>query len=229
MEFDDDAWGEISEEAKDLLVQIFQSEGTRLNAKKVLSHPWVKRYSTMTKKTTVLETQINRLKEFQNKSKFKKAVLSFLSTRVTDEDVRREKELFEMIDKNKDGYITVKELHDVADGKHSEVDIKNILMSVDMDKNGAINYSEFIAATMNDLITKNVKNIESAFKFFDKDGNGYIDKDDLKQLLEENEDVSIDEAVIDEVVDEIDGDGDGRINVGEFYKCMSFRERGGKK
>lgn len=123
-----------------------------------------------------------------------------------------------MIDKNRDGYITVKELHDIAQDKHSEVDIKNILMSVDMDKNGAINYSEFIAATMNELVSKDAKKIESAFKFFDKDGDGVIDKDDLKKLLESNDDISIDEALIDEVVGEIDSNNDGKIDVMEFYK-----------
>lgn len=62
----------------------------------------------------------------------------------------------------------------------SKIDMKSILMSVDMDKNGAINYSEFIAATMNDLIAKDAEKIESAFKFFDTDNNGTIDKRDLK-------------------------------------------------
>lgn len=47
----------------------------------------------------VLEAQINRLKEFQNNTSFKKAILSYLSTRVTDEDIKKEKELFETIDK----------------------------------------------------------------------------------------------------------------------------------
>jgi calcium-dependent protein kinase len=202
VEFDDDAWGGISAEAKDLISSIFTEEGSRLSAKKVLSHPWLKKFAGGMVHGQMLDTQIQRLKDFQSKSRFKKAILSFLSTRVSDEDVIKEKQLFEMIDKNKDGYITVKELQEVSKNTHSEVDIKNILMSIDMDKNGAINYSEFIAATMNELITKDAAKVEQAFKFFDKDNNGVIDKSDLKRILESNDDISIDEAVLDEVVKE---------------------------
>mmetsp|Transcript_14510 Transcript_14510/g.12772 ORF Transcript_14510/g.12772 Transcript_14510/m.12772 type:complete len:227 (+) Transcript_14510:775-1455(+) len=202
VEFDDEAWSDISVEAKDLLLGTFLPENERLSAKKAMAHPWIKKYSNSDDKGPILEAQINRLKEFQKNSKFKKAILSYLSTRVTDDDIKKEKELFETIDKNKDGYITVKELQEVTKDTLKEIDIKNILMSVDLDKNGAINYSEFIAATMNDIITKDAKKVESAFKFFDKDNNGVIDKDDLKQILKTNEDVSIDDQVIDDVVRE---------------------------
>jgi calcium-dependent protein kinase len=109
--------------------------------------------------------------------------------------------LFEQLDKNKDGYITIKELQE-ADSSNSGVDLKNILMSIDMDKNGAINYSEFIAATMNDFITKDMKKVQAAFKFFDKDDNGTIEADDLKKLLESENDIAIDESVLNDIVKE---------------------------
>lgn len=91
VEFDDDAWGEISKEAKDLILQIFQGEQTRLSAKKVLSHAWLQRHLDSVETGGSSSIQINRLKEFQNKSRFRKAILSFLSTRVTDDDVQDEK------------------------------------------------------------------------------------------------------------------------------------------
>lgn len=168
----------------------------------MLSHPWFSKFKTK-KSCAMLEEQIKRLKEFQTKSKLRKAVLTYLSTRVSDEDVMNEKKLFEELDKNRDGYITIKELQEVSEKSgSSEVDLKNILLSIDMDKNGAINYSEFIAATMNDLITKDAGKIEAAFKFFDKDKNGTIDPKDLKRILESNEDVSVDDNLIEEIVKE---------------------------
>ena len=48
-------------------------------------------FLTKSKKGVILEGQIKRLKEFQNKKKFRKAVLTYLSTRVTDDDVLNEK------------------------------------------------------------------------------------------------------------------------------------------
>lgn len=109
--------------------------------------------------------------------------------------------LFEFIDRNQDGYITVKELQEFKAVK-SEIDIKNILSSIDLDKNGAINYSEFIAATMNELITKDAKRIHSAFKYFDKDNNGLIDYHDLKSILESESNIPVDDSVIEDVFKE---------------------------
>jgi serine/threonine protein kinase len=90
-EFDDDAWGDISDEAKDLISQIFQDESNRITAKKCLSHPWMQKFLSKSKKGNILEAQIKRLREFQNKTKFRKAVLTYLSTRVSDDDVLTEK------------------------------------------------------------------------------------------------------------------------------------------
>ena len=224
VEFDDDAWENISAEAKDLISQMLKPEASRLSGKKVLSHPWILKYAIQQKKGAVLEGQLKRLKEFQKQSRFRKTILAYLSTRVTDEDVVNEKKLFEQLDKNKDGYITIKELQEVAKDVSSDIDIKNIIMSVDLDKNGAINYSEFIAATMNELITKDASKLQAAFKFFDKDNNGIIDRTDLKKVLESNDDVSVDEALIDEIVNECDYNGDGQIDYMEFYRCMSLRQ-----
>jgi len=128
IEFDDDAWGEISDEAKDLLSQMLSSEKTRLSSKKCLSHPWIKKYANAKTKGKILDTQIARLREFQHNSKFKKVILSYLSTRVNDDDIKQEKELFASIDQNNDGYITVKELQEVTKDTLSEAEIKNILL-----------------------------------------------------------------------------------------------------
>lgn len=48
--------------------------------------------------------------------------------------------------------------------------------SIDVDKNGKINYTEFLASSMakEDLFTPT--NILKLFKLMDKDGNGEIDR-----------------------------------------------------
>lgn len=97
---------------------------------------------------------------------------------------------------------------------------------MDLDKNGAINYSEFIAATMNEMITKDASKMKSAFNFFDRDNNGTIDKHDLKEILKKNDGDEVDEQLInyiDEVVDECDLNGDGKIDYKEFYRWMSTK------
>ena len=223
VEFDEDAWGEISTEAKDLLLNLLTNEKDRLSVKKVLSHPWIKKYADGEVKGKILDCHVKKLKEYQNKSRLRKAIMTYLSTRVGDEDVIEEKKIFDMLDSNKDGYITIKELKAATKESHFDVDIQKILLSIDMDKNGAINYTEFIAASMNEVITKDYNKIKAAFKFFDTNNDGIIDHKDLQKIMESNDDMTIDEKVLKEVIKECDVNNDGQIDYAEFYKCMSLR------
>ena len=56
--------------------------------------------------------------------------------------------------------------------------------SVDTDKNGAIDYNEFVAATLDAEIAKNIKMLEVAFKYFDTNQDGFIDGKELKTALD---------------------------------------------
>jgi len=121
-----------------------------------------------------------RLQQFEKASKLKKAALSFLASRVQDRDIEKEMEIFKMLDKNKDGYVTLKELKEGLKENPNIEEIARLLEGIDMDKNGAINYSEFIAATMNvDNMMKNGGKIQDAFSAFDKDGDGKITREEL--------------------------------------------------
>lgn len=61
------------------------------------------------------------------------------------------------------------------------------MKSADTDGSGEIDYSEFIAATINENIFMREDYMKSAFDMFDKDGSGKIDKDELKMLLQGDE------------------------------------------
>jgi Ca2+-binding EF-hand superfamily protein len=52
--------------------------------------------------------------------------------------------------------------------------VKDIVNQIDFEGNGRINYSEFIAATINaqDFLTD--ERVEAIFKSFDTDDNGWI-------------------------------------------------------
>ena len=55
--------------------------------------------------------------------------------------------------------------------------------SMDTDKNGAINFNEFISATLDSKITSDFDRIKKAFEFFDVNKDGYIDEVDSKSFL----------------------------------------------
>lgn len=177
-DFDDEVWEEVSDEAKDLINKLLTPEKDRLTPKEALHHPWVKNKE---KNIDVPNKHLHRLKSFQKSKKLKKAALTYLASRTSDADVSEEMQIFLKLDKNRDGYITLKELKEGMKDLENIDEIAEILKGVDIDNNGAINYTEFIAATLDqdNLVNEQMK-IKDAFKVFDKDGDGQIDEEEMR-------------------------------------------------
>lgn len=67
---------------------------------------------------------------------------------MSEKEVDKLGQLFRKVDVNHDGYITVNELK-VALGEDNEwAQIKELIDSIDVDKNGRINYTEFLASSL---------------------------------------------------------------------------------
>lgn len=77
-------------------------------------------------------------------------------------------------------------------GKRTDEEVDAIMDSMDTDKNGAINFNEFISATLNTNIAKDYERIVKAFEFFDLDNDGLIDENELKNALAGQEFAKID-------------------------------------
>jgi len=59
--------------------------------------------------------------------------LSYLATRANDKDIEKEMEIFKMLDKNKDGYVTLKELKEGMKENPNIEEIARLLNSIDLD------------------------------------------------------------------------------------------------
>merc|ERR1719272_2422239 len=55
--------------------------------------------------------------------------------------------------------------------------------SVDADRSGFIDYTEFVVAAMNGDELNSNEFLQAAFKMFDKDGSGTIAADEIKTVL----------------------------------------------
>ena len=130
--------------------------------------------------------------------------------------------MFQKFDSDKDGYINLHELKKGMEDTTNE-EIFKIMESVDTDRNGEINYNEFISATMDNKLVKNSFSIDKAFLFFDKDKNGMIEKEELQQILQGSELNHLETSIIKEILLELDINGDGVIDRDEFYRCMSYK------
>ena len=122
-----------------------------------------------------------------------------------------------------------------GDGKLSKTEIKNGYMQyfgksltdeqiddmfaqVDADGNGEIDYSEFVVATMNEKNLLSNNKLQTAFKMFDKDGGGSISTDEIKQVMSFGQ--NLDEAVVQQIIEQVDKNGDGEISYEEFAAMM---------
>ena len=108
--------------------------------------------------------------------------------------------MFKQIDKNGDGYITKKEFKEFSENFQLGLDIDKMFEDIDLDMNGAINYSEFIAAIMNEKAAKNPDRIKAAFKFFDQNNDGVISKEDFIKVLQSDGTEHVNDALIDEIL-----------------------------
>mmetsp|Transcript_11404 Transcript_11404/g.10064 ORF Transcript_11404/g.10064 Transcript_11404/m.10064 type:complete len:117 (+) Transcript_11404:483-833(+) len=93
--------------------------------------------------------------------------------------------------------------------------------NMDSDKNGAINFNEFISATLDSNITRDFERIQKAFDFFDQDGDGYIDQDELEMALTDSKVPGSSSEIFIEVIKGSDLDNDGKISFDEFNQAMA--------
>ena len=55
-------------------------------------------------------------------------------------------------------------------------EVNKIFDQIDINQSGRVDFSEFIVAAMNIEKLISIKKIEQAFKIFDQDNNGFINK-----------------------------------------------------
>ncbi len=81
----------------------------------------------------------------------KKLTATFVASQMSEKDVQRLGELFRKIDINHDGFISIDELKTALSDETAWVelkDLKALMDSIDVDKNGRINYTEFLASSL---------------------------------------------------------------------------------
>lgn len=62
-------------------------------------------------------------------------------------------------------------------------------------------------------------NLLLAFEVFDKDGNGVITAEEIRDVL--SDDFLADEKVWEDIIQEVDSNGDGMIDLKEFLDLMN--------
>ena len=220
-EFNKPCWKSISEEAKILIMKMLKKKPSeRYSIEQVFNDNWLQsRGMARVPDRQIESSSLLSLANFRTESKLQKAVYSYiLSQFVDNEHFSNLREVFMSIDKNGDGYLSVDEMQAAIQKFEFKIDVLEILKQCDTDKNGVINYSEFLTATVEKNIAYSKANLQNAFKRFDQNGDGQISLNELKASLGQ-EDGS--DSVFKKMIAEADKNGDGLIDFEEFILHMT--------
>eukprot|EP00931_Biecheleriopsis_adriatica_P085112 TRINITY_DN5933_c0_g2_i2.p1 TRINITY_DN5933_c0_g2~~TRINITY_DN5933_c0_g2_i2.p1 ORF type:complete len:849 (-),score=199.00 TRINITY_DN5933_c0_g2_i2:55-2535(-) len=227
--FDPKDWKLISEDAKTLIASLLKLEPQkRCTADQALQMPWVRDCAPLASKMPSCEDLIPNLRRFNSTNKLKRAALNIIAGQVSETHISGLLRQFKALDKNGDGMLSSQELRDaVANANLGEVslDLDGIIQGVDSDGSGLIDYTEFLAATLDEKFYSQHNVCLAAFAVFDQDGDGQITLGELKAMLEAgNVDEVLDGRSTEELLKEVDLNGDGTIDFEEFMNLM----RGGR-
>ncbi|KRX08642.1 Protein kinase-like domain [Pseudocohnilembus persalinus] len=218
--FDKEDWAEVSDGAKDLIKQMLEKDPKkRLSAKEAYEHPWIQ---NNTIKGTLSSNVLRNLGSFQGRTKLRQVILTFIATNIVTQNEKDELlKAFKNLDKNGDGQLSKEELTEgymnvENDRIKVEALVDNIFQQVDTNNSGKVDFSEFIVAALNQEKLLSQKKIESAFKMFDQDGNGYIDKHELETIMGGNQ---IDDETWNAILKDCDQNGDGNGSLGKVILC----------
>lgn len=220
IDFESDPWPVISDSAKDLIRKMLCSRPSdRLTAHEVLCHPWICENGVAPDRS-LDSAVLSRLKQFSAMNKLKKMALRVIAESLSEEEIAGLKEMFKAMDTDNSGAITFDELKAGLRKYGSTLkdkEIRDLMDAADVDNSGTIDYGEFVAATLHLNKLDREEHLVAAFRYFDKDGSGYITVDELQQAWAEH---NMTDVFLEDIIKEVDQDNDGRIDYGEFVAMM---------
>jgi calcium-dependent protein kinase len=217
IQFPSPEWDNISNDAKELIKKMCCSPDKRLTAEQVLNEIWVKDNAPNSNKT-LLPVMMDGIKEYAKSNKFRKAVLTYIASRLSDKEIKKIKEIFQNIDANNDGKLSLEELKKavaLSGGLKIEF-VDEIFKSIDTDNSGNIEYTEFISASIEKNIYLNEEKLKDAFNLFDADGSGKISRAEIGKVLH----LDKNSKEVDNIITKLDTNKDGEIDFEEFINMM---------
>ncbi|WRX18106.1 Protein kinase domain - like 10 [Theobroma cacao] len=222
IDFKREPWPQVSESAKSLVRQMLEPDPKkRLTAQQVLEHSWLQN-AKKAPNVPLGDIVRTRLKQFSVMNRFKKKALRVIAEHLSVEEVEVIRDMFTLMDTDNDGKVSYEELKAglrKVGSQLAEPEIKMLMEVADVDGNGVLDYGEFVAVTIHLQKMENDEHFRRAFMFFDKDGSGYIELDELQEALaDESGEADLD--VLNDIMREVDTDKDGCISYDEFVAMM---------
>merc|ERR1712018_182214 len=149
------------------------------------------------------------------------------ATNLANDEIKCLKVCFDLFDTKKQEFLSADDLGEILRAmgfRPSEEELLAILVEIDEDGSGEIEFGEFcqLCATFlvedPDLETMK-RELKDAFRIYDKEGQGYITNDTLRGLIGELL-APLTEEELDGIIEELDEDGSGSMDFDEFCEMM---------
>ena len=219
-------WNNVSKRAIEFLLKMLRTDPkSRASALELVNDKYLT--SECPAENLNPETEqymIANMINFSRESSFQRMIRNFIaSSLTTSKEVKAVRKEFMQIDKNKDGKISKKEWLDASELIAANLripveEMESVFDKINTDKNGFIDYTEFLAASLNNSLTSERKNLEMAFNYIDKDHSGFITSEELKRLFKG--DYGKNKSYIDKIINSMSCKNDGKIYKEEFIKEM---------
>ena len=216
-------WKGVSQEAKNFMLLMLQKRPeARKTAEQLLQDPWLKAPKETTKSEEDMKKCIEGLFKITSQNDMQQAVMVYLAQNAEFKlQAEQLAKTFTHIDKNGDHKLTRQELQaGIAQCgiTISDEDFDQLFNKLDVGKSGTINFTEYVAGSLNLSVLSNDKFLQDAFNFFDKDKNGFLDKGEITTAFGTG--WISDEKVV-QLFEEVDTSKDGKISFAEFKQMMT--------
>lgn len=184
--FKNKCWREVSFEVPILIRKMVEDDpDRRISASEACKDKWlnvVKSRSTDDEECHVNEDVIDALENFHCESIFEKGCMNRLALMLDEEAINDIRDTFNAIDLDHDGVITFEELKRTMRQlypKYTEADVHELIQEADYSGTKTIDFTEFVAATMDRSQFKNSGLVKELFVMLDKNKDGKISPSDI--------------------------------------------------
>ena len=220
--FDYPEFKKVSQDAIDLIKKILVPPEKRLSAAEILQTPWIKENAPHATGEN-LKQNWEHIEKYSKLNLVQKSIINFTAFHLTSKETKEFVEMFKSLDENSDGVLSIEEIKKGVEQSKFGAKGDNIIKifeEMDIDKNGLINYTEFISALMDYEKIKENQLLE-CFNSYDADESGKISFKEFCDMIKPQSEEEKKE--LKDLYDEFDTDGDGEISLKEFKE--GFKKR----
>jgi calmodulin len=145
------------------------------------------------------------------------------------EKLQELKEVFALFDTDGSGNVDAHELKDILSllGEEiTELEAEGMIQALDQDGNGTLDFDEFckfMSMHQHESYSQDLEEMaRSLFEVFDRDGSGQVSAAEFRSLMLQLCHGQLEEEDVDMVIDEIDKDKNGEIDLKEFGEMLKY-------